>query len=75
MIKTKQLSARYINFGKPNQKYISLDEVINEFLHSEKIDSERLIDIKYSPVGYFQPDNGDGELEGSALVIYKNTMQ
>lgn len=70
MIKTKYLYARIENYGKSDQKHIPLDEVINSFLNAANIDENRLIDIKLTPTGYFQ-ENGDGEIEASALVIYK----
>lgn len=71
MIKVKQLFGRHENYGTSNHKYIHLDEVINQFIQENNIKDNKLIDIKYAPVGYFQEGNGEGELEVSALIIYR----
>ncbi|MCA1027016.1 sporulation protein Cse60 [Cytobacillus kochii] len=72
MIKTKKITATHTNYGRSDGKYIPLDENINLFLKENNIDDFHLVDIKYAPVGFFQGGNGEGQLEGSALIIYKD---
>lgn len=71
MIRTKVIYASFENYGTESQIHHSIDANINKFIEEEQIDENRLIDIKYAPVGFFQENNGEGELEGSALIIYK----
>ncbi|MEK4824500.1 hypothetical protein NSS71_08075 [Niallia sp. FSL W8-0951] len=60
---TKIVYGNYENCGKPEQKYNDVDVNINKFIAEEGIEPADLIDIKYA--------HGEGQSEGSALIIYR----
>lgn len=77
MIKTRELWSYPIyeknDKGEPKlnkiERYVRLDQAINDFIEMNNITPDRLIDIKYGNTGYFNGD--EGEIESTALLIYK----
>lgn len=72
MIKTKLIYAlAERQEGTTTYKITPIDEVINAFMIENNINEDKLIDIKFSSIGYFQ-ESGEGEIENSALIVYKD---